>query len=343
MQKLWIINETFMKAQNPIVFWLVDPFSKTPELQRSAAMAIHLYTQHGACQVYPIYFFSAYLTGEYPLSLPPGLISEIKQTGQDKLDAIIKDIPIFEIKPLHIVARPYISMRESIEYLSRLTRRIKGVELLVTSTHSRSGFKRLFMGSFAETLMLHAHELPILFINPHWRRMSDFKKIVFPTDFSDQSKAAFLSFLPIARRLKSTLTLIHKLAFSWPPALMVSLDVGPFYEKVIQDELESKKSEAKRWVDYALKEGVNVNYFIDRHEEDSVVESILHYTKNKKALIALAAQSSPITTTLLGSTTRSLIRHSADPIWVIPSQLTSAMAKSHMNTATSSQKQSSAA
>ena len=306
-----------MKKSDRIIFWLVDPFSKTPELQRSAALALHLYTEYGECQVFPIYFFSAYLTGEYPLSLPPGLISEIKNTGQDKLNKITQNIPIHDLRPLHIVARPYISMRDSVDYLHRITRKLSSVELIVTSTHSRKGLKRLFMGSFAETLMLHAPEIPILFINPYWRRMSDLKKVVYPTDFSPQSKEAFLSFLPIAQRLKSTITIIHKLVFAWPPALMVSLDVGPFYEKAIESEIESKKREGKIWTEEANKYGIKANCFIDHHEENSVIDSIITYTKTRRALIALAAQSGPFTTTIFGSTTRSLIRQSINPIWVI--------------------------
>ena len=306
------------KQSDGIIFWLVDPFSKHAELQRSAAMVIRSYTEHKIAQVIPIHFFSAYFTGEFPLSLPREWILEIKQKAQEALNLITHDLVIPGLKPLHVVARPYFSIRESIGYLNRLTQRLKNVELVVTSTHGRRGLARFFLGSFAETLLLHLRNTPTLLVNPAWKRNSDFKTILFPTDFSSESKAAFLRLLPLLKPFRSRVTLVHKIAFAWPPALMITLDVAPAYEKTLEAEREMKRREAQIWIHEGRRRGIEVHSVMNSHTEDSVEESILDYAKGKHAILALASQSGPLSTTLIGSTTRNLVRSSLDPVWVIP-------------------------
>jgi len=303
---------------SPIIFWLVDPFSKHAELQRSAAMAIRYYAEQRTVRVLPLYFFSAYFTGEFPLSLPREWVLEMRQRAQEELNRITKSILIPGLQPLHIVARPYFSIRDSIQYLNRIIRRLKAVELIVTSTHGRRGLARFFLGSFAETLLLHVKRVPTLLVNPLWKRTSDFKQFIFPTDFSAESKSAYLRLLPLLQAFHSKITLIHKIAFAWPPALMVTLDVGPVYEKAIEAEVEIKRREARNWIREARKKGVEAHSVISTHAEDSIEESILEYARGRHAILALASQSGPFTTSLIGSTTRNLVRSSLDPVWVIP-------------------------
>ena len=56
---------------------------------------------------------------------------------------------------------------------------------------------------------------------------------------------------------------------------------------------------------------------MDYNLRTSVEDSILSWAEKNPGLIAMAAKSSPIAATLLGSVTRKLIRASPDPVWVL--------------------------
>jgi nucleotide-binding universal stress UspA family protein len=307
-----------MTSRTKKIVWTVDPFAKEKDLQRSAARAIKNLTNGSPSIIEPVYFYSAYLTGEYPLDIPKKWVHEIHTNGQKELNKILKHVNLENIKPLHVVSEPYLSMREGVARINEIAKRWKA-DLIVTSTHARKGIKRLFLGSFAETLLLHS-DVPLFFVNPHWIGKFKFKNIIFPTDFSEESKDSFLKVLDIAQTLGSKITLFHKLAFIWPPTIRHSGSIMPLYIDVFNRELEFRQKDALKWAEEAKLKGVSVTPIIDYKQDGSIASSVLQKLKKNPGIIAMASTSGPTKTTLLGSTTRKLVRESPYPIWVLHPQ-----------------------
>src|SRR5690242_2159345 len=92
------------------IIWTVDPFAEEKDLQRSAAWAIKNLTQGFESVIEPVYFFSAYLTGEYPLDVPKHWVQDIRKKGQKELNKIVSSVKLRNIKPLHVISDPYLSM-----------------------------------------------------------------------------------------------------------------------------------------------------------------------------------------------------------------------------------------
>ena len=85
------------------------------------------------------------------------------------------------------------------------------IDLLVLGTHGRTGLKKLLLGSVAEKLFRRA-SCPVLTVGPEVvleKPVAEFSRILFATDFSDQSLAAAPYAISLAQEHQTRLTLLH--------------------------------------------------------------------------------------------------------------------------------------
>lgn len=86
------------------------------------------------------------------------------------------------------------------------------IDLLVLGTHGRTGAQKLLLGSVAEEIFRRA-EVPVLTIGPGVRSTAHndarFRRILFATDFSMHSLAAWPHALSLAQENQARLLLLH--------------------------------------------------------------------------------------------------------------------------------------
>lgn len=86
------------------------------------------------------------------------------------------------------------------------------IDLAVMSTHGRTGFRRLLMGSVAEELF-RSLSCPVLIVGPNISKrfdtQSDVKDILFPTDLSPESGAVFPYLAAVAAEYEARIVLLH--------------------------------------------------------------------------------------------------------------------------------------
>ncbi len=297
------------------IIWTVDPFQdKEQSLQYVTAHAIKLLTRGIETTIEPVYFLNSSLTSG-PIVIPRDWLHDVQKSGQRELTQIIKRVKLQNVRPLHLVSAPYLSIREAVDQINRLASRWRA-DLIVSSTHARKGIKRFFLGSFAETLLLYSN-VPLLFVSPQWKRQFRFKHILFPTDFSPESYDAFLQILPLARSLQCEIHLFHKLLFLWPAAVPMTLDSAPLFQDVFDEELRAKQELAIQWASVAKTAGIPITIEVDERQDSAVVDAILLRAKKRPGIIAMASKSSEIRTVILGSTTRKIVREASFPVWVL--------------------------
>ena len=96
------------------------------------------------------------------------------------------------------------------ECLSRLIRE-QETDLLIMGTHGRRGLQKLLMGSVAEELFRLA-PCPVLTVGPGAAPAAgtgEFHRILFATDFSNESQAALPYAVSLAQENQARLTLLH--------------------------------------------------------------------------------------------------------------------------------------
>jgi nucleotide-binding universal stress UspA family protein len=88
----------------------------------------------------------------------------------------------------------------------------KGIDLIVVGTHGRAGASKLLMGSVAERI-LRQSPCPVLTVGPNVSgepgSVADIHAILYPTDFSPESMAAFPYALSLAQQDHARLYLLH--------------------------------------------------------------------------------------------------------------------------------------
>lgn len=84
-------------------------------------------------------------------------------------------------------------------------------DLIVMSSHGRSGFSRFFLGSVSDKVLRTAH-VPVLTVNKE-KQLHDLRRIMVATDFSGHSKKAFPVARAFAEASGAKIDLIHILNF----------------------------------------------------------------------------------------------------------------------------------
>ena len=179
----------------------------------------------------------------------------------------------------------------------------KDFDLIVMSTHGRTGFSRFFLGSVAEKVLRMAH-LPVLIVNEK-REITNLNRILLTTDFSDHSKAAFPYAKDIALKAQAKLELIN--IFAYDP----EQDSDPDKSKV---ELRNQRLKvlAKEEL-HELGDLVSTNVIVST---DTPHEAILNYNSaDPYDLIVMSTVGrTGIDYLMMGSTTANVARHVRSPV-----------------------------
>lgn len=219
----------------------------------------------------------------------------------------------------NVVNKPTKSKRESVSQLLKYGK-AKKADYIVISSHARKGLSRLFLGSFAETLVSSA-KIPLIVVHPDSKVTQSVKNLLFATDFSDVSKAGFLKTLELAKELKAEVTLFHKLFSSTEPIVQSGIYMlgGGWVStaQFLKDEETAKSELAKKWTALAAQKGVPVNY-VSNQPDVGIAEAICETSKSKNAdMIVVVNQTGRWGTVLLGSVSREILRQAPVPVLVL--------------------------
>jgi nucleotide-binding universal stress UspA family protein len=305
-----------MTQEKPIrkIIWAIDPFIEEKALQRSAGMVIQALTENSPADIFPIYIWSVY-PAPLQFDLPSNYGQQVKRNARKSLKALVSRMKLSRLKPITVITGSYLPVKDGVEEVMSFSKKQKA-DLIVVSTHARKGSKRWMMGSFAETLMLNS-DIPILVVNPHLKGKPNLGEILFPTDFSDESKEAFEKVIELARIKGSHITLFHKVSYPVTPGIEPAFSAYPYQSDLFHKAIEAKRSDASLWADEAQSNQIELDTCIDLKMGSSAADAILKFSKKKPGMIAMASHSGPFRRMLLGSTTRKVVRGAECPVWIL--------------------------
>jgi nucleotide-binding universal stress UspA family protein len=306
------------KKEKKNIVWSVDPFEETSETNPQISMILKKLLQHGS-SVHPVYVLSP---DEYQTELEWNApwSKQIRPTTQRILENYLEKTQVQGLKPPQVIIEKRSSLKRAVRALISYSEQIHAQTILV-GTHAKQGISRFFLGSFAETLLLHS-KTPVLVVGPHSESpQGTSEKILFATDFSSNTSLTFQKVLHLAKVQQAEITLFHCLPHPLEPFVQsgVFLLGGgylSFPDYLTQDE-QRKRQIAQRYQASAKKHGITLH--LEFHPgRGSTAEAIIQQAqKEKSTLITMAAESGPITTTLIGSITRQVVRSACCPVWVL--------------------------
>ncbi len=228
-------------------------------------------------------------------STPMPDIDELEKMHYDHLQEFAEKEVDAELltEPLISVGNPASAIAEA----------AKDFDLIVISSHGRSGFSRFFLGSVSDKVLRTAH-IPVLTVNKE-KQFTDINRIMLTTDFSDHSKEAFPLAMEIALKAEAKVELVHVLSFE-------------DHDKDEPDE--SKISLRKQRLEIIAKEQLSK---IDHLLQTKVVvssntphEAILNENLNNPhdLIIMSTVGRTGIDYLMMGSTTSNIVRHVKSPV-----------------------------
>jgi nucleotide-binding universal stress UspA family protein len=190
------------------------------------------------------------------------------------------------------------------------------IDLLVLGPHGRTGVRKLFAGSVAETIFRRVR-CPVLTVGPNLLSKPNdeiqFRHILFATDFSKGSLAALPYAISMSEEDQAQLTLLHVIG---QPAAGI-LDLKDVITSVLGRLKELVTPEAEPWCKAECKVEFGQLYA-------PPAERILEIARDRKAdLIVLGVR--PVhgdlgVVTHLASTTAQILTQAACPVLTVPGQ-----------------------
>lgn len=241
--------------------------------------------------------------------IPSEIEEAYEALAEKRLSEIAKSSDLPSIQPGKILVNRAGLLRKDVESLIDEAEAF-GAGMIVVSTHARQGLPRLFLGSFAETLILQSR-IPVLAVNPDTKVRERISRLLFPTTFNEVYRESFEHAVKLARTLSAELTLYYK-----EPFVEASLMSPEFYGFLAADSAERRDASAE-WKDFGLQNGVKVEVVLD-NRPGYAADAVLDYaTENNVDLILVASRADRISAAVSGSMARTVMRKATCPVCVI--------------------------
>lgn len=311
MSKLSKLNPSTVQT----IVWAVDPFEQSGLPARKTAEEIRDVIRDRPARILPVY-----VRHRSWFEVPEMSQAQVRSLTETEIAnaraKLVKRIGKLSTKqtwaPAIVVDARDGSLRAQVEALLSVARR-EGADLIVTPTHAKRGLDRWLLGSFAETLISRS-EVPVLAVNPSvTKRRRKHRRILFATDLSAESAAAFAKLLPYARESGAEVCLFHRFSFDSVPEPGAAYSLGSLFERVTGELLRQKRATLEKWIARAAVKGVKAKAVVDVNSAATVPAILKH--AERCDLIALATQSGPVAAAVAGSTTRKVLRQAKCPVW----------------------------
>lgn len=290
------------------VFWGIDPFHQDKtQLQRAYKLILAMKAKPSD-EIHVGYVVTrneSDLTLAFDVPLDERFTSYPKMILEKKLKQA--GIPAQNLR-LHVGDCPTLSTTQAAEHLLKMAQK-NGCELCVVYSQAGSLVKKLFLGSFAESIV-HLAQNKLLIVNPHSKLQSSIKRVLFCYDGERGSQKALEDTIVFCKEKGARLIVFHAARFSYTVA----------DKNLSSDEKEYKRKlnlTKKSIEDTCAKRGVNCKLIFSTNFEMISTLALKHASKERADLVAVVAKSGRGKAIMGGSVTRQLLRASRLPVLVL--------------------------
>lgn len=295
----------------PKVVWAVDPFHDHLKTQRKTLGAIHEVFGSGTSIVPASVLRAGTYNPHHPQFLEKW--SQLQTAARESLGRLVEGLDVSGLERPRLLPHESASISDAVRTIVHFAI-AEGASAIAVCSHGRQGLSRLVLGSFAETLVM-ASPLPVLVVGPKEESAPKMETFLFPTDFSEASKAVFRRLLDIAVRAKARVQVFHKIEYLYP-ALGYPFVVPPVTADSMASMEQEVKARAAPWLALAETMGVPAEARIESGA-DSTLEHLLRNAAAPGTVVAMAAVAGPVASAMVGSLTRQTLRSAPCPVLVL--------------------------
>jgi nucleotide-binding universal stress UspA family protein len=224
------------------------------------------------------------------------------------------------VRPPEIIPADKMSRRGLVGALIRYASD-RRADLIVCQHRDAQAFST---GKFSETLLFRSR-IPVLIVGgprggERGKGLTRVRKIVFPTDFGSHALSEFHQAVELARRFRAELIVFHSVEYPADPEYAAgytsTLTVAP-HLSFLEAMVKSAEKRFRSWERLAIREGVSTRLILD-HSGRPVWRRLVQIARKEQAdLVAMATRRGPISSVLLGSVTRLIVREMPCAVWVL--------------------------
>lgn len=298
------------KVHNQLrVLWAIDLLAADKKVRASAESLLKVFSKLTSLEIHPSYIVR-FSEQAQPLSQGQErkiLIANVREAMKKWLSGVKLKLE----EPIAVLQKG-VYLRSDVDALVSEAKKAK-VDFILVNTHARKGFSRFWMGSFAETLMYQS-TIPVLFLNPSSKPISGIKTILFPTNLSPGSQKAMRKVGEMANRLRAELVLYYNVEYFAANTGLALSEMMVLTEN-IEKNVEERKKTLEKWANQMKKDyGIKVKTIVD-DSDVRVSSGIIKASQRLPAcMIAMASQTGPVLSVLVGSTTRRVVREAGVPV-----------------------------
>ncbi len=236
-----------------VVIWAIDPFEESTKPTASVIQNISQWVKNPELDIQPVYVVSP--SGA---DLRRGLFTGVDDS-QKALERYVAKFEIPNVLPGKVIVNESASRAGAVQELLEFAGE-QGAAYIVLSSHGRSGFHRMILGSFAENV-LSASSWPVFFLTHHVRHhFPKHKKqaVLFTTDFSENSHESFRQFIDQACQANVDVIIYHAISYPLPMAI----EGAYINDSYFVDQERWANRAAAAWVEEAAAAGVNARPLI---------------------------------------------------------------------------------
>jgi nucleotide-binding universal stress UspA family protein len=321
-----IIKGNIIMASQKIskVLWLLNPFEENAGIHQRATEwiegAAKLSNDKVSFEIQPAYLLIPDEVNRLASSL--GLIwtKEHADGAREAMKSSLKNLNLPGLKEALVIGNEEGSRVKAIKNLATYVK-TNGYHYVLASTHARKGAARFFLGSFTETLLLHAN-VPTIVINPTTTPIHDFNRLFFPSAFSEREFEAFQQTVLFAKDFGSEIDLFHQIIAPIAPLTHAAGTIFGAVQTPVQgyfdEELQKKSEKGEEWAKWATEEhGVKVNCLVQNQGAYLSDEILKEAEETKASMIVMTSHKKAATAVMIGSVARQVVRGATRPVWVI--------------------------
>lgn len=228
---------------------------------------------------------------------------------QEIIEQQLKEAKIkFDRSKIHVIDEVSYSNTKTAKALIKSATKVHA-DFIALFTHARKGYRRLMLGSFAETL-IHLSPHNLLVLPPTNASPSTLKNFLFASDFEKSTPKDIEHILSICKRLKASLIVFHHANITYKANLKEHSEKTSSYQRKI--------NEMKSWIEITAKKNNVACQVIVESDFKAVTEHVDSLVRSKKCdLIFVRAKAGAKKSLMGGSITRAIVRKSTLPVFVL--------------------------
>ncbi len=300
-------------SKKKVIVWAVDS-TQDPTEAANIIQELKVWAKHLDCDVQPVSVYSM-ASFNFPEEMTFPWRDKLQNAAQKSLSQYLKKTKAKVFLPAKLLFTAAFSNRKMAVELANYAVD-QQAQLIVANTRAMKTANPLRFGSFAETLVATS-QVPVLLLNPSATPSLKITSILWPTDFSADSKQAFVRLKPWAKALKSAIIIYNQVQM--PNIYFSEVNHAGQTEALELELAVVEKSRSKKGAEWmTLLDGSNIkgSLLVERQRKYLAADILTSAKKNGVSLIALANRNGPISQAILGSVARDILLNAKCPVLI---------------------------